>query len=219
MAGFFSPDNWYWKPFSYVADAVILSGMWTLCSLPLFTAGAATAALYDTVAHCIRGGERDLFGRFFGTLRRELVPGFLSSALWVLLITLLYRGIRRLAGVLPATNGSVMLIAGLFFCLSVVAGIFSWVLPLLSRFTFSFSALNLTAVRLACGHPFRTVLSGLCTAAAYALCLRTAFAFLLAPEILALIWAFLMEPVFKKYMTPEERMAVEKPAEDKEEDL
>ena len=51
MAGFFSPDNWYWKPFSYVGDAVLLSGVWLITSLPIFTAGAATTALYDCVAH------------------------------------------------------------------------------------------------------------------------------------------------------------------------
>ena len=216
MAGFFSPDNWYWKPFSHVADSVILSCTWCLCSLPLFTAGAATAALYDTVAHCVRGGEKDLFARFFSTFRRELVPGFLSSALWAGSLFLCYRGIRLAAGLLPATNASVMVVAGLFFLLSLVAGIFSWVLPLLSRFTFSFGGLNVTAVRLACGHPLRTIASGIFTGLTFLLCLRTVFSFMILPEILALFWAFLMEPVFKQYMTEEERRAVEMDPDDEE---
>ena len=216
MAGFFSPDNWYWKPFSHVADAVILSCTWCLCSLPLFTAGAATAALYDTVAHCVRGGEKDLFSRFFSTLKRELISGFFSSALWAGILFLMYRGIRLAAGLLPATNASVMVISALFFLLSAVAGMASWVLPLLSRFTFSFGGLNLTAVRLACGHPFRTIASGLFTALSFALCLRTVFSFMILPEILAVVWTFLMEPVFKQYMTEEERRAVEKNPDDEE---
>lgn len=219
MSGFFSPDNWYWKPFSYVADAVILSGMWLLGSLPLITAGAATTALYDTVAHCVRGRERDIFSRFWGTYKREILPSFISLLLWCVGIGGLYQLIKIYAGTLQNTNGSAMLVTGLLFALSVVVGIFSWVLPLLSRFTFSVGALNLTAIKLACGHPFRTILSGLFTMAATALCLRTGFAFLLVPEILAVLWAVLMEPIFKKYMTEEEIQAVEKAPEDEEDSL
>ena len=218
MASFFSPDNWYWKPFSHVADAVILSSLWTLSSIPLFTAGAATTALYDTVAHCVRGPEKDLFSRYFDTFKRELLPSFLSSALWAGILFLFYQGIKAAASVLPANNGSVLLVSGLFFLLSVVVGIFSWVLPLLSRFTFPLPALNITALRLACGHPFRTIVSGLCTVFAFSLCLRTLFSFLLLPEILALVWAFLMEPVFQQYMTEEQKQALRKAPED-EEDL
>ena len=216
MAGFFSSENWYWKPFGYVADAVILSCTWALFSIPLFTAGAATTALYDTVAHCIRGSEKDIFSRFFSTFKRELMPSMICSLIWALVLYGLYMGIRGCAGILPATNASVMIVAGLFFLYSVVVGIFSWVLPLLSRFTFSLGSLNKTAVKLACGHPFRTIASGIFTVLVFGLCLRTVFSFMILPEILAVIWAFLMEPVFKQYMTEEERQAVEKNKDDEE---
>lgn len=214
MAGFFSSENWYWKPFGHAADAVILSCMWSLGAIPLFTAGAATTALYDTVAHCVRGSEKDMFSRFFSTFKRELVPSMICSFLWAGIFLLFYQGIRFAAGLLPANNASVMLVAGLFFILSLVVGIFTWVLPLLSRFTFPIVPLNITAVKLACGHPFRTVLSGVFTVLTFYLCLRTVFSFMILPEILAVLWAFLMEPVFKQYMTEEERMAVEKNKDD-----
>ena len=216
MSGFFSPNNWYWKPFAYVADAVILSGLWLICCLPIFTAGAATTALYDCVAHCVRGPEKDVFGRFFRTLRQELVPSLITSLIWGVILGGGYQLIQVFAGTLQANNASVMLVAGLLFLLCILLGIFSWVLPLLSRFTFPVAALNLTAIRLACGHPFRTVLLGILTAAAVALCLRTWFSFLIAPEVLLVFWAMLMEPVFKKYMTKEELEALQKPSEDQD---
>ena len=175
MAGFFSPDNWYWKPFSHVGDAVILSGLWTLCSIPLFTLGGATAALYDTVAHCVRGGETDLFSRFFSTFRREWKSGFCAAAPWLLLLFFAYRAVRSVILRLSPGSGAVMLAAGLIFLLILAVGLFSWVLPLLSRFTFSPIPLQVTALRLACAHPFRTVASGVCTAVCFSLCLRTVF--------------------------------------------
>ena len=219
MAGFFSPDNWYWKPFSYVGDAVLLSGMWLITSLPVVTAGAATTALYDCVAHCVRGGERDLFSRYFGTFKRELVPAMISFFLWALVLFGINRGIRGISGLLPDTNQGVMAVAALLFLQTVVVGIFAWVLPLLSRFTFSVVDLNRMAVRMALGHIVRTMAAGVVTMGAFLLCRRTGFAFMIAPEIVAVIWAALMEPVFKQYMTEEERMAVEKPKEDQEDPL
>lgn len=214
MAGFFSPENWYWKPFDYVADAVLLSGMWVLGSIPIVTCGAATTALYDCVAHCVRGGEKDLFGRFFRTYKRELVPSMICFVLWMGILLGCRQGIKLAAGFLPNTNGGAMVVAGLFFLLSVVAGIFAWVLPLLSRFTFSIGNLNRMAVKLACSHIFRTILAGVAAVAAVEICRRTWYPMMVVPEIVAVIWAALMEPIFKKYMTEEERMAVEKPKED-----
>lgn len=218
MSGFFSPDNWYWKPFAYVADALILSGMWLLGCLPIITAGASTTALYDTVAHCVKGPERDIFSRFFRTFRRELAPSALTELIWAVILGGAYQLIKLFAGTLESNNASVMLVAGLLFLLCIVLGIFTWVFPLLSRFTLPVVPLNLTAVRLACGHPFRTVLLGMLTAAALVLCLRTWIPFLVVPEILVVFWALLMEPVFRKYMTEEEQQALRKPVDD-EEDL
>ena len=219
MAGFFSPDNWYWKPFSYVGDAVLLSGTWLITSLPIFTAGAATTALYDCVAHCVRGGERDLFSRYFSTFKRELKPSMVSFFLWALILWGINRAIRAVGILLPSTNAGVMAVAAMLFLLAVATGVFSWVLPLLSRFTFSAADLNRMAVRVAFGHIFRTILLGIITLGAVAVCLRTGFAFMIVPELTAVLWAALMEPVFKQYMTEEERMAVEKPKEDREDPL
>ena len=142
-----------------------------------------------------------------------------SSLLWGLLIYGLYRGIRAVTGLLPANNGGVMTVAAMLFLLSVVVGVFSWVLPLLSRFTFSIGNLNRMAVKLALGHIFRTVLLGLLTVAAVALCTRTWYPIMVVPELLAVLWAAIMEPVFKQYMTEEEREAVERPPEDREDPL
>ncbi len=53
----FNPENKFWQTLDHLADLLILSLLWLLCSLPLVTAGAATTALYDAAAHCLRGPE------------------------------------------------------------------------------------------------------------------------------------------------------------------
>ena len=64
---FFNPENWLWKPFGKIADHLILSALWLLCSVPIVTAGAASTALYDCAAHCTLGGEPGMLSRFFRT--------------------------------------------------------------------------------------------------------------------------------------------------------
>ena len=56
-SGIFNPQNRFWQTLDHFADLLILSLLWLVCSLPLITAGAASAALYDAVARCVRGGE------------------------------------------------------------------------------------------------------------------------------------------------------------------
>ena len=78
----FDAESWLWKPFGYVADFLILSALWLLCSVPIVTAGAAFAALYDCCARCVLGGEQERLTRCFRTFRRELKLGSGSFLLW-----------------------------------------------------------------------------------------------------------------------------------------
>ena len=53
--GIFNPDNDIWRFTAKLVDLFLLSVFWLVCSIPLFTIGPATSALYNTVVRCIRG--------------------------------------------------------------------------------------------------------------------------------------------------------------------
>ena len=57
--GIFNPENDLWRITGKLVDLFLLSVFWLVCSIPLFTLGPATAALYHTVVRCIRGDGRD----------------------------------------------------------------------------------------------------------------------------------------------------------------
>ena len=78
----FSAKSPLLKPFIWAADILILSVLWTLCSILVVTAGAASTAAYDCAAHCMIGGEGELIRRFFRTFKRELKQSCLSVVLW-----------------------------------------------------------------------------------------------------------------------------------------
>lgn len=71
----FNPENTFWRWMAGLADILVLSVLWLLCSVPVVTVGAATAALYDACARGMRGGRGDAWRRFFHTFRAELKTG------------------------------------------------------------------------------------------------------------------------------------------------
>lgn len=190
-----------WKPFGILADFLILSGLWLVCSLPVVTAGAAFAALYDCCARCVIGGEREMFSRFFRTFRRELVQGSLSFVCWGGTVAAALLLLRSFTATAAGTTVNVTLAYAGAFLLALLVGIAAWVFPLLSRFTFRFGDLQVMALRLAFGHLLRTVLLAAVTIAAGWLCLRFLLPVMVAPGLAGLLSAYILEPVFKKYET------------------
>lgn len=197
----FNSENWIWQPFGLVADFLILSCLWLIFSIPMVTVGAASAAMYDCCARCIKDGDRALFSRFFRTFRRELLKSIPSTLLWAAILGLLFFLIRSFTGSATDTDINLVLAYAMVVFLAVAVGIASWVFPLLSRFTFDFASLNMTAIRLALAHLPRTMALGAVNIAAGWLCLRLLMPVMVAPGIAALLSAYLLEPVFKPYET------------------
>lgn len=197
----FNSENWIWQPFGLVADFLILSCLWLICSIPVVTVGAASAAMYDCCARCIKDGDRALFSRFFRTFRRELLKSIPSTLLWAAILGLLFFLIRSFTGSAAGTDINLVLAYAMVVFLAVAVGTASWVFPLLSRFTFDFASLNMTAIRLALAHLPRTMALGAVNIAAGWLCLWLLMPVMVAPGIAALLSAYLLEPVFKPYET------------------
>ena len=197
----FHSENWIWQPFSLVADFLILSCLWLICSIPVLTVGAASAAMYDCCARCIIGGEKAMFARFFNTFRRELAKSIPSVLLWGFLLGGPFLLVQRFTLSVDATRVNLAMAYAMIILLAVIVGIAAWVFPLLSRFTFGFSGLNVTAVRLALAHMPRTMVLGAINVVAGWVCLRVLMPVMIAPGIAALLSAYILEPVFQSYET------------------
>lgn len=197
----FNPENWIWKPFGYLADFLILSGLWLLCCVPMVTAGASCAALYDCAARCMIDGEREMFSRFFRTFRRELKLGSLSFVLWGMIIGAALLTIRAFTASAAATDSNLTIAYAFVILLALLTGIAAWVFPLLSRFTFRFADLQRTAIKLAVAYLPRTAALAAVNIAAGWLCMRFLLPVMVVPGIAALLSAAVLEPVFIKYET------------------
>ena len=69
-----------------VFDLMALSVLWVVFSLPVFTMGAASAALYSAVYHHVRKGEDYLWNSFWTAFRENFKR---STLAWLVALTIL----------------------------------------------------------------------------------------------------------------------------------
>ncbi len=119
-----------------VIDIVTAGLLWLLCSLPVVTIGASSAALYYCVVKCIRHERGRLVKSFFAAFRRDFKTAtllwliFLAAAL--LLGADVYAFGRMEVPGLFGMIGRILLLALLAF--------FPWVFAFVSRFSNTVSA-------------------------------------------------------------------------------
>lgn len=205
----FNPEGFVWKPFGYIADILMLSLMWVVFSIPIVTIGASTTALYDAVAHGFRRKESVIYGRFWRTFKAEFLSSLPQTLLWGGLTLGGFFLLRGFTGsVSPSDSAFVAAVAGAVLLL-FVSGMSCWVFPVLSRFTFHFSGLFLTAVKLAFSHPFTTLFLALTLWGCALLCLRFLLPVFCLPALLMLLWSLPLEHIFAKYSSREDDMEEE----------
>lgn len=199
-----NPDNPLMITMSQITDCILLSLLWLLGCFPVFTVGASSAALYDSVRHCFRGSERNPVSRFLKSFRRDFRASLIPNVLY--LAAIWFGG----KGMIAVWNGAVygkyswMLFAGAALVAALVLGALSVLFPLLSRFDNPLPALLKNTVLLALANAPRTLALGMLNALTAWLCICFIFPLLFLPALSALISTALLEPMFRPYLTAAE---------------
>ena len=213
MQNFFNPENWLWRGFGRLADYFLLSACWLFCSVPLVTAGAASIALYDTVARCVRGGEKDMLKRFFRTFKNELLRGSLLTVLAAALAFLLNAGYQILAQI-GAGSDTLRTVSVVYFCLLLLPlGWACWCVALESRFVYPVGQLLKNALAFTFGYLPQTLVVAVIFVLGFNLLRMIPFLVMLVPGVMVDLQALFIEKVFKKYMPAEEEDSIEETAE------
>jgi len=200
VSALFHPENRFWRGVDRAADVLILSLLWSVCSVPLVTIGAASTALYDAVAHCVRGSERTPYSRFFRTFKAEFKTATLSWLLWGGILLALLAGHFALV---RSAEGAEIPLALAMACLvlaAVVGGVLCWLFPLLSRFEYTLGGLARTAVQFWFTHLPSTIAMTALLALCADLVLQLVFPLSVLPCLLALAHSFFVERAFRKHM-------------------
>ena len=204
MRSIFNPDNFLWRWCGKLADYVVLSCLWILCSIPVITIGPATIALYDAVAHCVRGPEGATYRRFFRTFKRELGRGILMTLLWAVICLLLNMGYQVLVQLAPESTTWTILSIVYFCSLVIPLGTACWAVALESRFTYSFGVLHKNAFIFTFAYLPHTFAIAALLVVALNVCINLFPLVMLIPGLMVYLQSFFAEKVLKKYMPDEE---------------
>ena len=195
----FRPYGPVWNFCNIITDALLLSLLWCLCSLPLLTLGASTTALYDAAVHGIRYREPGTYRRFFTTFRRELKTAVPVTLLWGLILLFGFYVLALLDEAAAEDTAAGVMAGGYRVLMGIPLTAACWSCMLLSRFTYKFRALTVNALRFLPAYLLPSLAIGILTWLVGWYCFHYPIALTFAPAVMAIGWSLAAEPVFRKY--------------------
>lgn len=207
LSGFFNYDNPVWRFIGKFGDLILLNILWLVFSIPIFTIGASTTAVYYVTLKLARDDDGYTIRSFFKSFKENFKQ---ATAIWLVLLAIgailgvdLYFFARLFTG--SGTIKTVMLTV--FLALAIVyAAVFMYIFPLQSRFFNSVKKTFFNAFFMSLRHLFRTIgmivinvaliVMGFVYVVPPVLMIFMLFGF----PILAFINSYILSPVFEKYM-------------------
>lgn len=179
MRFLFDPESQIMQIISRFCDIVILNVVFLLTCIPVFTVGAANAALYDVVFRLDTDREGPLLATYFRSFKENFRQ---STGLWLLLLLFgaaTYVNMTRFSFL---GENSYYLGYGLFILSMLVlvleVFVFSYSFPLLSRFRNSTRQTAVNALLLAIGNLPRTLVVSAINCFPWALLIMNFYAFM-----------------------------------------
>ena len=211
LQGLFNYDNPVWRFIGKLGDLIILNVLWIVCSIPIFTIGASTTAVYYVTLKMVRDEEDSTIKSFFRSFKSNFKQ---ATAIWLILLAagavlafdfwFFTTGQMNLSGNVKTV---MMAIFGGF--LLILSFIFTYVFPLQARFYNPVKRTLFNAFFMSIRHLFQTI-------AIIAIDVAVVVAMMMIPQImmfgvlfgfplLAFINSYILSPILQKYMPKEER--------------
>lgn len=206
MGSFFNYENGIMSKIARVADAVTLGVLWVLCSVPIVTMGASSAAFYYAYNHCIRQKMGYAWKTFFVSFKSNFKQ---ATQIWLMVLGILL--IAVLDSFLLGLMEQMVLIDLLRAVIIVLtlSGILwgLYLFPYLSRFDVPNKAAMKNCALIALANMPQSLLLLLLFAACTFgfVCLPLLNLFI--PSLYMFFANRILEKIFRKYMRPEDLTA------------
>lgn len=212
MRNFFNYENGIMSKAAQVADTVTLGVFWVLCSVPIFTIGASSAAFYYAYTKCIRQNQGYAWRTFFQSFKSNFKQ---ATQIWLMVLGMLLIAVldTYLLGLMEGATVWIDILRAVVFVLTLFCILWTlYLFPYLSRFDLPNKAAmkNCTLIALA-NFPWSLLLLllfALCTVGFVCLPLLNLF----IPSVYMFFSNKILENIFQKYMSPED-LAAQTPAE------
>lgn len=203
----FSDENPLIRGLTMICDIAILSVIWLVSIIPVFTFGAATTALYYTVVKVFRRKKGYVFEEYKRSFKENFKEATILWLIFLLLFVLCGFNIYLSFGWITVMIGEQFgrLLMGIYMAVFLILfGTMLYMFPVLSRFVLSKTQLVKMSLALSFRHFLHTIV--LFVLALISIVLGIHFfmtfplLFLFAPGAFTLLISFVMEHVLKKYM-------------------
>lgn len=210
MGNLFNINGPFYRIMSKVADAMILTILWLVSSVPLITLGASCSALYFSVFKVIREDADTPWRCYWRAFRSNFkqgtiigIPVMLACGFWAYFLFQRYL-VKDFLSLAP-----LLALIALCYCIMWL----HYILTYIARFSDSFKGVLLKSLILCISEMPRSLLVLLCFVLSIALlvvCILVAplLAFFM-PVLYALLLSLILEKVYGKYIKKAEEAAAE----------
>jgi uncharacterized membrane protein YesL len=209
MGKFFNYDSPIMSTINKVVDCFFLSLLWLVFSIPLVTIGASTTALYYTVNKVIRHDRSSIWKEFWGSFKQNFKQ---ATIVWLILCVLYYILITNciiMYRVYIAEQGSIAVLILYLLSLIILMLWTSYLFPYIARFTNTTKNIMKISGFLFVRHLLTSLLLVVLFTVALVIVYLFFPAIFLVPAFYMLVAGFLLENVFKRYMSDEDLAAEE----------
>lgn len=204
MNQFFDYNNKVFRVLSALADCIVLGALWFVCSLPIVTMGAATAAVYHAVTKSIVFGQGYALREFGNALKQNFKQVTAAWLLWLVPAAFLAADLWITRQCLAQDSPFGVMY---YFFIVVLVFALAWEFYLtayMARFEGTVRESMKKTLVMTIANPVWTVALAAVFAAFVVICNDMQFLLVVFPSGFALVKNKILERVFKKYRTPEE---------------
>lgn len=213
LQGFFNYDNPVWRYIGKFGDLILLNILWIICSIPIFTIGASTTAVYYVTLKLVRDDDGYTIKSFFKSFKENFKQ---ATVIWlILLVAGLILGFDLRFFLITMTGNSTFrtVFTAAIGALTIIwMFILTYVFPLQSRFYNPVKRTLYNAFFMSVRHFFQTL--GLLAIDA-ALVVVSYLSIFYAPQfcilimlfgfpLIAFVNSYIFNSIFKRYMPKEE---------------
>lgn len=211
LSGFFNYDNPVWRFIGKFGDLIILNVLWFVCSIPIFTIGASTTAVYYVTLKLARNDDGYTIRSFFKSFKENFKQ---ATIIWLIMLAVgLILGFDMLFFTRGGFNMSQQfktVMVTIFLAMSIIyLAIITYIFPLQSRFYNTIKRTFFNAFFMSIRHLFQTIAIIVIDAAVVVAMVMIPqimmFGVLFGFPLLAFINSYILSPILQKYMPKEER--------------
>ncbi len=217
MKGLFDLDAPIWVALSEVADVMILSFYWWICSIPLVTVGASTTALYYVLGKKMRKESTSITRDFFYSFKmnfKQSIPLALLSLMAVVSASL-YIFIAIEGTLNDSLQGAMRFIVpvGIVFIFEMTH-LSTYIWALLSRFHMKTFTMFTTAFVLVHRHLLTTIILTIAKIAIVFVTFKMPLIIIVAPGLSVAIDSYFVQGIFSRYLEIEAQKNAEQEVEE-----